>query len=490
MPQLLVSLLRYIFRSIHSRTQIARVEQHALIIRRSPAVKPNLLSSFATALNSNLNMLNSVEGARQNGLPGDKENRVPTLAPLSKAKPLKASSKSKYEVVVADGNKSDVASAIKSLEPLKVYNVSTNTTGDTTTTYHYCTWPECKARIAVIASNGQYSVEVRKPHEHCVQITPKPKSLHPGITGILEKALKENVGAERINDYIIEKLKPPLSTEKATGPFVGSIEVLQTQAFRTRSKTRYEELLSGGPATKRNWTDRSIPSNHAGADLFLESLFGSTEDRNKTKPLSELGKFLKARSLEEWIGFVKSSLTGLHGSGQRRTRFGGHLAISPSLCGFYGIFLGEIILAYSNGDSLGIAEDALHLFYGLSHACASHFQTLLCRSIDFARFSLDYARELNGKKALLQSIADDKSLLQVFTQCWSGFNLRHAIIEYFAAKLNDEAPLWQVKLKINSRWQPFPKSGAKHVKLSHFVFQDGEYYPRDRRQPKTSVAVE
>lgn len=74
--------------------------------------------------------------------------------------------------------------------------------------------------------------------------------------------------------YLEERLSPPLSTEKATGPFVDSVNILRSSDFRDRVATHYDAVLYGGPPAKLSRTEEQPASKCSGADLFLQSLFG------------------------------------------------------------------------------------------------------------------------------------------------------------------------------------------------------------------------
>ena len=60
----------------------------------------------------------------------------------------------------------------------------------------------------------------------------------------------EKVNAENLFGYLEERLSPPLSTEKATGPSVESDNLLRSSDFRDRVATHYDALLYGGPPAK------------------------------------------------------------------------------------------------------------------------------------------------------------------------------------------------------------------------------------------------
>ena len=62
----------------------------------------------------------------------------------------------------------------------------------------------------------------------------------------------------------------------------------------------------------------------------------------------------------------------------------------------------------------------MHLLYGVSHASAGHLRNLLCLSLDFAKFALDFESELDGKKEELELIPgrEEYNFFKSSTEVW------------------------------------------------------------------------
>ena len=124
------------------------------------------------------------------------------------------------------------------------------------------------------------------------------------------------------------------------------------------------------------------------------------------KPIHEVGKYLEAKRLKEWVTQVKAKFALVPSSGARRARFERYM---PSVRRFVAFWLSRdiacrnysfVFLCYP----FCIPDEAMHLLYGLFHVSAGHLRNLLCLSLDFVKFALDLESELDGKKEELELI--------------------------------------------------------------------------------------